>query len=408
MKIYEIIATEGTWDDFVGGLAKGAGHIFGRGSTWRSAQELAPDVVREMTRLGKKSLTDEEVEKILARKWTSTEYEEELEAYASELHKPVSYLTPSEIQSVKVKYYRPPDPKLVKETNKAAKDLYSKEERTKATDAIKGVGEVAGKAWTVTKFLTNLGFTANFIKEASAPIKTYLDNMQEADGWVAAGQIPPEYQETMKDHTLEEWYNWYRARELNVMLGKLAVIWGGLSLVGLNPVSRLFKVMGMAKSATLLGTVGNAAVSTIGAFLAKWANEGMDAMKFSQLFVLSIPALGINLPGVVGGNLASFLDNQFGSAFEKAKNSGAISTTGTGSDKGIAGQKDPNAKGKADAGADKDATSQNDNKGAQTPADNKEVDTDFPDGAPGTPGSPWVSLGNGRWKNKNNGELVLY
>jgi hypothetical protein len=59
----------------------------------------------------------------------------------------------------------------------------------------------------------------------------------------------------------------------------------------------------------------------------------------------------------------------------------------------------------ANAQVDKDATSQQDNKGAQTPAATD--DANYPGGPPGK-NPDWQSLGNGKWYNTKTGSVTLY
>jgi len=86
-------------------------------------------------------------------------------------------------------------------------------------------------------------------------------------------------------------------------------------------------------------------------------------------------------------------------AEEPASSADKDSTTSSGN---VAGQ----PAGSTTAAKDKAATSQQDNKGSQTAT--PEVDPRFPDGAPGTPGSPWVDMGSGKWRNSKTGEITLY
>jgi len=410
MKIYEIIATEGTWDEFVGGLAKGAGKLIGRGSTWRTAQELAPDVAREMSRLGRGRLSDAEVKEIMIRGFSNPEIEDALAKYARAKGISVADLTAAERASITSKYVEEPSADLVKQTKKAAKDLFDKQEKEKSIAALQDLAKVAGITAKVAKVLAKLGIEAWWIKDATAPIQEYEDNMSVADEWAAKNEIPPQFQKDFEGHTVKEWYEWYRAKELSRMIGKLIPVFGGAVMVrgGFGMVGTIFKFVGLDKSAVLLSIVGSMGASA----LAKVLDNSDIVNNIAKLFTVSIhnQFIDLDVSQMIGAPAAQVLDATLGSligtAYERA--TGKKPTTDT-INPNISAQKDPNAPANTPtAGSDKDATSQKDNKGAQTPADNKEVDTDFPDGAPGTPGSPWVSLGNGRWKNKNNGELVLY
>jgi hypothetical protein len=64
MKTHEIISEAGIWQTMGTGILKGLGSLVGRGATWRTAEEYAPEIAKKASQLGRK-LSDAEVSKIV-------------------------------------------------------------------------------------------------------------------------------------------------------------------------------------------------------------------------------------------------------------------------------------------------------------------------------------------------------
>ena len=113
------------------------------------------------------------------------------------------------------------------------------------------------------KTLASLGLDAAYLYELWQPALDYYNHMSDAEEWVKAGKIPPGY-EQFKD--VEEWYNAYRQREMQILIGrevanfavnKLAKIPGKL-------LGKLLGKFGSEKLAPALESLGGKLTGTVG------------------------------------------------------------------------------------------------------------------------------------------------
>jgi hypothetical protein len=274
----------------------------------------------------------------------------------------------------------------------------------KAGSGASAASGVAGATGRIIGGLAKLGVEAWWLKDATKPIQEYEENMSGADEWAAKDQIPDEYQKAFAGKTTKEWYDWYRARELSRMVGKLALVMGPSMAVrgGVGLIGSIFKILRLNKSAFLLSAAGSAGASVV----AKILDDSETVNQIAALFTVQINDLfglgiDIDMVNLIGAPLAATLDNTIGSLF------------GTAYERATGKKLDPDAAGvagqKANAGADKDATSQKDTTDKPVSATDNTADKgEFPDGAPGTPGAPFTPVRDGVWRNTKTGRLVLY
>jgi hypothetical protein len=113
------------------------------------------------------------------------------------------------------------------------------------------------------KTLAGLGLDAAYLYELWQPALDYYNHMSDAEEWVKSGKIPPKY-EQFKD--VEEWYNAYRQREMQILIGrevanfavaKLAKIPGKL-------LGKLIGKFGSKELAPALETLGGTLTGTVG------------------------------------------------------------------------------------------------------------------------------------------------
>jgi len=393
MKTHEIISEAGIWQTMGTGILKGLGSLVGRGATWRTAEEYAPEIAKKASQLGRK-LSDAEVSKIV--KNSSESVQEALEKalerkMASDPR--ITRLTRAEIDEV-IAAHPNPDPKLIKEIQKKAGKLVNDIEWEKAKAPFKGFLEGAKTVKEVTGTLVNLGFEAYFIKEVTKPLQDYWDIMEDAEAWVQKGRIPPQFANDF--NSVQEWYDWYRKRELSVMIGKQALVLGGGLMIRAAPAAvaaflRMIKLPGMAFLASNAGKLA-------GGLFAGALAEGELADGVSKLMTVNI--LGFSAVNLVGAPVASALDSFGKTAWEKASKSAPATAV---ADK-------TTSKPTTDKPADNTTATQNTKPAEKKPeADSKQpapVDSNTPKVDPNaTPLDKWTNLGGGYIKDPKTGEI---
>lgn len=393
MKIHEIINEGSVLKSLGTGILKGLGSLVGRGATWRTAEEYAPEIAKKASQLGRK-LTDDEVAKIV--KNSSESVQEALEKALERkmaADPRITRLTRAEQDAV-IAAHPNPDPKLIKEIQKKADKLVKDIEWEKAKAPFKGIIEGAKTVKEVTGTLVNLGFEAYFINAVTKPLQEYWDIMEDADAWVKKGQIPPQFANDFG--SVQEWYDWYRKRELSVMIGKEALVIGGGLLARAAPATiaaflRLIKLPGMAALASNAGKLAG------GLFAGALADSEL-AEGVAKLMTVNI--MGFSAVNLVGAPVASALDSFGQTAWEKASKSASATTV---ADK-------PTGKPATDKPTDNTTTTQNTKPVEKKPeADGKQTapaDTAAPKVDPdATPLDKWTNLGGGYIKDPKTGEI---
>ena len=393
MKIHEIISEAGILQSLGTGILKGLGSLVGRGAVWRTAEEYAPEIAKQASRLGRK-LSDDEVAKIV--KNSSESVQEALEKalerkMASDPR--VTRLTRAEIDEV-IAAHPNPDPKLIKEIQKKADKLVKDIEWEKAKAPFKGFLEGAKTVKEVTGTLVNLGFEAYFIKEVTKPLQDYWDIMEDAEAWVQKGQIPPQFANDF--NSVQEWYDWYRKRELSVMIGKQALVLGGGLFARAAPAAiaaylRFIKLPGMAALASNAGKLAGGLFA--GALAESELAEGVAKL-------MAVNVMGFSAVNLVGAPVASALDSFGQTAWEKASKSAPATTV---ADK-------PTNKPTTDKPVDNTTATQSTKPVEKKPeADEKKTtpaDTTAPKVDPNaTPIDKWINLGGGYIKDPKTGEI---
>ena len=393
MKIHEIISEAGILQSLGTGILKGLGSLVGRGAVWRTAEEYAPEIAKQASRLGRK-LSDDEVAKIV--KNSSESVQEALEKalerkMASDPR--VTRLTRAEIDEV-IAAHPNPDPKLIKEIQKKADKLVKDIEWEKAKAPFKGFLEGAKTVKEVTGTLVNLGFEAYFIKEVTKPLQDYWDIMEDAEAWVQKGQIPPQFANDF--NSVQEWYDWYRKRELSVMIGKQALVLGGGLFARAAPAAiaaylRFIKLPGMAALASNAGKLAGGLFA--GALAESELAEGVAKL-------MAVNVMGFSAVNLVGAPVASALDSFGQTAWEKASKSAPATTV---ADK-------PTSKPTTDKPVDNTTATQSTKPVEKKPeADEKRTtpaDTTAPKVDPNaTPIDKWINLGGGYIKDPKTGEI---
>ena len=391
MKIHEIIS-EGSFLQSLGtGVLKGLGNLIGRGATWRTAEEYAPEIAKQASRLGRK-LTDDEVAKIVKNSSESVQEALEKALDAKMARDPrVSSLTRAEKDAI-IAAHPNPDPKLIKEIQKKSDKLVKALEWEKAKAPFKPIIEGAKTVKEVAGVFVNLGFEAYFIKEITKPLQEYWDIMEDAEAWAQKGQIPPQFANDFS--SVQEWYDWYRKRELSVMIGKEALVIGGGLFARAAPAAiaaflRIVKLPGMAALASNAGKLA-------GGMFAGALAEGELADGVAKLMTVNI--MGFSAVNLVGAPVASALDSFGQTAWEKASKSApatAVADKTTG-------------KPATDKPTDNTTATQN-----TKPADKKEPEDKkivTPDATPkvdpnATPLDKWINLGAGYIKDPKTGEI---
>jgi len=393
MKIHEIISEAGVLQSLGTGILKGLGSLVGRGATWRTAEEYAPEIAKKASQLGRK-LSDDEVAKVV--KNSSESVQEALERALERkmaTDPRATRLTRAEQDAV-IAAHPNPDPKLIKEIQKKADKLVKDIEWEKAKAPFKGFMEGAKTVTEVTGTLVNLGFEAYFISQVTKPLQEYWDIMEDADAWVKKGQIPPQFAKDF--NSVQEWYDWYRKRELSVMIGKEALVLGGGLFARAAPAAiaaflRLIKLPGMAALASNAGRVA-------GGLFAGALAEGELADGVAKLMTVNI--MGFSAVNLVGAPVASALDSFGQTAWEKASKSAPATTV---TDK-------PTAKPTTDKPVDNTTATQSTKPVEKKPeADGKPpapVDSTSPKADPNaTPIDKWINLGGGYIKDPKTGEI---
>lgn len=391
MKTYEIISEAGVLQSLGTGILKGLGSLVGRGAVWRTAEEYAPEIAKQASRLGRK-LSDDEVAKIV--KNSSESVQESLEkALESKMASDprVTRLTRAEIDEV-IAAHPNPDPKLIKEIQKKSDKLVKDLEWEKAKAPFKGFLEGAKTVKEVTGNLVSFGLEAYFINAITKPLQEYWDIMEDAEAWVQKGQIPPQFEGNFK--SVEEWYDWYRKRELSVMIGKEALVISGGLLGRAIPAAlalllRATKLPGMASLVSNVGKI-------TGAQAAVFADEFMGE-NIAKLMAVNV--MGFSAVNIIGAPVASALDKIGMTAWEKASKSAPAS---------VAADK-TTGKPTTDKPADTTATQNTKPVEKKPEADGTQItpaDTAAPKVDPNaTPIDKWVNLGGGYIKDPKTGEI---
>jgi hypothetical protein len=389
MKTHEIISEAGILQSLGTNILKGLGSLVGRGAVWRTAEEYAPEIARKASQLGRK-LSDAEVAKIVKNSSESVQEALEKALERKMARDPrATRLTRDEIDAV-IAAHPNPDPKLIKEIQKKADKLVKDLEWEKAKAPFKGFLEGAKTVKEVTGTLVNLGFEAYFISQVTKPLQEYWDIMEDADAWVQKGQIPPQFANNFS--SVQEWYDWYRKRELSVMIGKQALVLGGGLVARAAPAAiaaflRLIKLPGMAALASNAGKLA-------GGIFAGALAEGELADGVAKLMTVNI--MGFSAVNLVGAPVASALDSVGRTAWEKASKSAPATTVAD--------------KPTTDKPVDNTTSTQNTKPVEKKPeADGKQpapADTTAPKVDPNaTPIDKWVNLGGGYIKDPKTGEI---
>jgi len=394
MKIHEIISEAGVLQSIGTNILKGLGSLVGRGATWRTAEEYAPEIAKKASQLGRK-LSDDEVAKVV--KNSSESVQEALEKalerkMASDPR--VTRLTRAEQDAV-ISDHPNPDPKLIKEIQKKADKLVKDLEWEKAKAPFKGFLDGVKTVKEVTGKFVNWGFEAYFISQVTRPLQDYWDIMEDADAWAQKGQIPPQFAKDF--NSVQEWYDWYRKRELSVMIGKLALVLGGGLVARAAPaaIATFLRFINLPGMAALSSNAGKLAGGLFAGALA----EGELADGVAKLMAVNI--MGFSAVNLVGAPVASALDSFGQTAWEKASKS-------TGATTAVADK--TTAKPTTDKPVDNTTATQSTKPVEKKPeADGKQtapVDTNTPKVDPNaTPIDKWINLGGGYIKDPATGEI---
>jgi hypothetical protein len=193
---------------------------------------------------------------------------------------------------------------------------------------------------------------------------------------------------------VQEWYDWYRKRELSVMIGKLALVLGGGLLMRATPALiatflRFIKLPGMAALASNAGKLA-------GGIFAGALAEGDLADGVAKLMTVNI--MGFSAVNLVGAPVASALDSFGQTAWEKASKS-------TGATTAVADK--TTAKPTTDKPVDNTTATQSTKPVEKKPeADATPADTAAPKVDPNaTPIDKWINLGGGYIKDPKTGEI---
>ena len=253
MKIIEVIAEAGSLgsyaDDAVTGvrnigtsMLRGIGTVFGRGSRFRKAEELAPEI-EALTRTKGRPLTRDEIAKHISNSHPGVadeiadavkvkqeqldfDYQQALDAWNRKPARsrtaatkprpaPAARLTSAEETAIRSKPEYQPDPNLVKDVESKANSLISKANRA---EAVKNLAPVA--KWT--KIIVELGIDVALASQIIAPFTEYYAKLGDATEYWNARKIGPGAPASIK--TPEEWYVWYTDKALGDAILKSGTI----------------------------------------------------------------------------------------------------------------------------------------------------------------------------------------
>ena len=292
-------------------------------------------------------------------------------------------------------------------------------------------GSVAGTIGKAINLIYKTYVAWGFTEASVGAWKSYYQNMTNAEDHLNYEPADELDDDGKPVKWTQSQFDEYKKEQLSILVTRLMACIPPLALGAAG------SVLGVASKIPLLGSIAKIAQGFEKAMMLAYITFlNSDTAKrwivYASLWQLNvdIPLLGIHFKGsplaeIIGGPAKNILDHlkSDNPAIYNALNAvgGAANTvinkvnpdfgmppeaepeanTGNGN---VAGQKDTS---KPDASKDKNATSQTpDNKDANEPKPS--TSTRFPDGAPGTPGSPWVEMSPGKWRNSKTGEITLY
>ena len=316
MKIHEIISEAGILQSLGTGILKGLGNLVGRGATWRTAEELAPDIAKQMSRL-RRTLTDDEVAKIV--KNSSESVQEALEKALERkmaADPRITRLTRAEQDAV-IAAHPNPDPKLIKEIQKKADKLVKDIEWEKAKAPFKGLLKNTGE-W-IERFRKLAMYPIIGMMFAS-PLITYRRNMEAAEKHLAA------------DTATAEDFESYHRQEMSVLIGKWAAVFtaGTIGKLPVGVVSVVISKLGAPGLALLLSRyVGTpAAITAMGIVSRPDVAQSIANFMASNVFGQAVGYLGIRSEDAILGMFSEKL--KYGSTAATGTAAGASTDSGQG------------------------------------------------------------------------------
>ena len=374
MKTHEIISEFGFLKPLGTSILKGLGSLIGRGAVWRTAEEYAPEIAKQMSRLNRK-LSDDEVSKII--KSSSESVQEALEKalerkMASDPR--ITRLTRAEIDEV-IAAHPNPDPKLIKEIQKQAGKLVDDAEWDVAVKPFKDLGKVGSKVWVRGL----VGLKAWGVYELWVPpLKDYWENMDTAKSYLDSGKW------TEANYRNEE------NKQLSTLIGRL-----GMGLVTVGVASMLNNRWTRAALGKMAGGVLDLTTTGAVIYLRSKLNEdyfadGIAAFMMNDYIAGNATVLGQAIPGI--GSLAAEAKRQLIGDIKATQVVASDEKVKPTTDKpaGDATQSTKPAEKKPEA----DATQ-------TTPADTAAPKVD----PNATPIDKWISLGGGYIKDPKTGEI---
>ena len=374
MKIHEIISEAGVLQSIGTNVLKGLASLVGRGATWRTAEEYAPEIAKKASQLGRK-LSDDEVAKVVKNSSESVQEALEKALERKMARDPrATRLTRAEQDAV-ISDHPNPDPKLIKEIQKQAGKLVDDAEWNVAVKPFKDLGKVGSKVW-----LTGLvGLKAWGVYELWVPpLKDYWENMDTAKSYLDSGKW------TEANYRNEE------NKQLSTLIGRL-----GMGLVTVGVAGLLNNRLTRAALGKMAGGVLD--LSTTGAviYLRTKLNEdywadGIAAFMMNDYIAGNATVLGQAIPGI--GSLA---------AEAKRKLIGDIKATQV-----VASDKKDNPAADKPAGDATQSTKPAEKKPEADATQTTPADTAAPKVDPNaTPIDKWISLGGGYIKDPKTGEI---
>ena len=336
MKIIEVIAEASLGnsvdDAFTGArnigtsVLRGIGNVFGRGSRFRKAEELAPEI-EALARTKGRPLTRDEIAKHISNSHPGVadeiadavktkqdqldhDYQRALDAWNRKPVRsrtaatkpqpaPAARLTSAEETAIRSKPEYQPDPKLVNDVESKANKLKSKADQA---EAIKNLAPVAKWADKLVRYGVETAIAAQVV----APFAEYYAKVERAKEYYDAGQMPNAKDMPKDVKTLADWYIWYTDQALGD-----AILKSGGIFAAAYVARKTFRWLGgIAKvfAGDTVGTyLGNLSGSAFTAIFISWGfDEDMDKYWGSVLAnLIDIPVFHLNLSRVVGGAVNS-------------------------------------------------------------------------------------------------------
>ena len=239
MKIYDIISEqqvqEGLKDKALAWVLRKAGGLIGRGNLWRSAEEIAPSLAKEMERVGRK-LTPEELKDFIKMQHPSKEIEDALEVAARSTR--TGRLTSAERKAV-LDRFPDPEPALLKKAEKKASDLADEAAVAKAKTAFTGPAAALGTGVKVASGSIDLLLAGWQVYEFYQPWSEFKENMANAEKWM---QVPK-----AEGGWGEAEYKYALNKQVSILIGRWAtlIIGGAIAKVIPNKIVAYFEKQGL-------------------------------------------------------------------------------------------------------------------------------------------------------------------